>query len=130
MNSPDVLRALEGYFAALDVGDAVVAASYFTEDARYSHPPYPDEDPRAARHEVTGHCALIALFRRRGPRTVRRHLLAVLSDADVVMVDGVIEDEDGAATASFVASIRIDPGTARFRDYVAYVSRPPVLSQL
>lgn len=121
---------VDGYFDALEAADFDRAVTYFTDDVCYSHPPYPEEPAGSPRYEVQGQNALRALFERRGARSSAHRIDTFLVADDQVMFGGVVFDGAGETALSFVSTGRLDPDTARLREYAAYVSMPPVWSAL
>lgn len=122
MQLPEVI---ERYFRCLEAGDFDSAARCFTESARYSHPPYPGDPPGAPRHEATGREAILALFRRRGPRTTSHQLTAWSCHRDRCFVSGQIRDGQEEVVGSFVSEAALAED-GRILEYVAYSSRPAV----
>lgn len=119
------LDVVADYFRDLEEGDFEGASSRFTDDAFYSHPPFPEEGQDAPRHETRGRDALLAVFGRRGVRTLRHTIESAASSGDEFFVRGVVRD--GAdVVMSFVSVGQLDPGTGLISEYAAYASVPAV----
>ena len=121
----DPLTVVNRYFRDLEEGDFVAAASHFTAHALYSHPPFPEEAADGLRHETRGRESLLAVFRRRGVRTLRHRIESVASNEDEFFVRGVVLDGDDVVM-SFVAVGRLDPASGLMSEYAAYASVPAV----
>lgn len=118
------------YLAALELGEMDRAASFFSENARYSHPPYGDEPVGSPRHEVVGRVAIRDLFGRRGHRPTRHELQSVVSDGQHIHLSGVARDEAGELLGSFAAVATVDAATGDISEYASYVSVPEVWATL
>lgn len=121
----DALTIVNRYLRDLEEGDFVAAVSHFTEDAFYSHPPFPEEAADGLRHETRGREALLAVFRRRGIRTLRHRIESSASNEDEFFVRGVVLDGDDVVM-SFVSVGRLDPVSEVMSEYAAYASVPAV----
>ncbi|MDQ1106767.1 nuclear transport factor 2 family protein [Nocardioides zeae] len=119
---------LERYFSALESADFEAATRCFTEDAVYSHPPFPEEGADGPRHESVGRSELLAVFERRGPRTLRHRVDTVLDDGRTGLASGVVHD-GGVVVMSFVAQAELDATSGLMARYAAYVSVPAVWAQ-
>lgn len=119
------LEVVERYFSHLEAGEMWAAAACFTEGARYSHPPYAEEQPGSARHEVVGRSAIAVLFKRRGRRPTCHRIVSAAVDDGAVLLAGEVHDWEGSLVATFMSRAEIDDGTGLIADYVAYSSRPP-----
>lgn len=102
------------YFDAMSRYEPEAAAACFTEEGRYSHPPYPggigggfDRGPNE-RVEVQGRENILELLRARGDRKVKYDITSCLSDGNVTLVEGYAVSADQGSGA-FVASLRISP---------------------
>jgi ketosteroid isomerase-like protein len=123
----DVVRR---YFAAMDEWDPEAAAACFTEDAFYSHIPFPmgigggfDKGPNV-RVEVKGRDRILALFQARGYIKIQHELTKCVSDGTVAFIEGWSEGED-LGRGTFVASMLMGQD-GLIASYAAYSSRPAV----
>lgn len=121
---------ITNYLDALERGEMDRAASFFSENARYSHPPYGDEPVDSQRHEVVGRVAIRGLFERRGHRPTRHELQSVVSDGQHIHLSGVARNEIGELLGSFTAVAMLDAATGEISEYASYVSVPAVWATL
>lgn len=119
------LTVVDDYFRDLEEGDFDAAVAHFTSDARYSHPPFPEEGADAQRHETRGREALLAVFHRRGIRTLRHRVESVATNEEEFFVRGVVLDGK-EVVMSFVSVGRLDPDSGLMSEYAAYASVPAV----
>jgi hypothetical protein len=108
---PDIGPRVERYFEALNDGDFAAAASCFTEDCLYVHPPYRPGEPPAEFH---GRAELAEQWpRRRGTRRVETRIERCMQSGNHAFVEGV------AGGGSFLSSIVLDADGLISR-YVAF----------
>ena len=107
---------LERYFSHLIAGEFPEAASCFSADCLYSHPPYSPGSPRA---EFRGRGAPLAGFEARGIRTTRPVIVCCLQRGSDCFIEGVVERIP--AGGSFGSSVSLD-GDGLIRRYVAFYS--------
>ncbi len=114
---------LELYFRELGAGDFEAAASYFTDDVVYLHPPYnPGDEPRPV---FRGRDELVAGFTRRGIRPYRQHILACVRSGAECFIEGSIDGTGVADGVGFLSSMSFAPD-GRIRRYAAFSAPPAV----
>ncbi len=123
LGTRELIDVVSRYFGALERFDLKEAASCFTENVFYSHPPYSSDDNGGLRHEVRGHSDLIALFERRGPRAMTHEILHGAIEGRSGFVRGIFTSKD--RSGSFVSSVELAED-GRIESYVAYSSIPGV----
>ncbi|MGH9085398.1 MAG: nuclear transport factor 2 family protein [Acidimicrobiales bacterium] len=98
---------LARYYQAIDGDRFSEAAGAFAPDGRCAVPAAGviETAPRA---ETVGPAALRARFAERGPSPWRHVVQLCVVAGSQALIEGVLVDEGGAATATFVASARID----------------------
>jgi ketosteroid isomerase-like protein len=119
----DARGLLERYFRGLQDGDFEAAASYFTDDVVYLHPPYDPGD--AERPELRGRDGLVAGFTKRGLRPYRQRILACVRSGTECFVEGDVEGTRSPDGVAFVSSMSF-AADGRIRRYAAF-SAPPVV---
>jgi hypothetical protein len=121
------LANLLGYFEALERFDIEQAASYFTEDVIYHHPPFRfsdyDESEEGGWHKAVGREALLRLWRRRGPQDAQHHVTAFARNGDMCFNEawGTLEGND--QYVSFVSVFRVADDD-RIAEYLSYTNHP------
>lgn len=123
---PDARPVLERYFADLMSSRFSEAASHFTVDTLYSHPPYAGGTQRVL---FEGRDVLSRGFaEQRGPSPARQIITQFWQQGDRAFVEGVIEGIPGGG--SFFSTAQITPAGAIAR-YVAFYSatRIPVAAE-
>jgi ketosteroid isomerase-like protein len=119
----DARDRLERYFRALQDGDFEAAASYFTDDVVYLHPPYnPGDRPRPA---FRGREELVAGFTKRGLRPFRQNILAYVRSGSECFIEGDVDGTGLPDGVAFLSSMSFAPD-GRIRRYAAF-SAPPVV---
>lgn len=124
----DALPApLAAYYDAIDNGRLSDAAACFTADAIYAAP-QPGDIETGPRDVTVGATALEARFLERGVKPWRHVPILVVSDGPDTLVEGLVEDETGAATATFVLSARSRDGRLidRFLAFSCAGARDPI----
>lgn len=119
------LTVVGRYFRDLEDGDFDAAVAHFTSDALYSHPPFPEEGADGLRHETRGRESLLAVFHRRGVRTLRHRIESVATNEEEFFVRGVVLDGE-EVVMSFVSVGRLDQSSGLMSEYAAYASVPAV----
>lgn len=97
---------LARYYEALDGGRFAEAAAAFALDGRCAVP-LPGVIETAPRIETVGPAALLERFAEGGARPWRHAVHLCASDGTHALAEGVLVDDDGRASATFVASARI-----------------------
>ena len=116
----DAREVLDAYFEHLREARFAAAASCFSEDCLYSHPPY---GPGAGRAEFRGRAELLAGFRRRGNRPYAHTIAVALQRGPECMIEGTATGT--ALGGSFVSSLSLDRD-GLIRRYAAFYCEPPV----
>jgi hypothetical protein len=115
--APDARPVLERYFADLMSSSFREAASHFTPDTIYSHPPYSGGTERVL---FRGREALWRGFvTERGPSPARQIITQCWQRGSRVFVEGVVDGIPGGGT--FFSTAQISPGGEIAR-YVAFYS--------
>jgi SnoaL-like domain len=122
LDGVDVRAVLQRYFRELQAGAFVAAASFFTEDVVYLHPPYDPSDVRPFFH---GREELVAGFTRRGPRPYRQEILACVRRGAECFVEGLVDGTGVLGAVGFLSSMSFAPD-GRIRRYAAFAA-PPVV---
>lgn len=114
IKATSVLDLVRRYYDAISRFDPEAAVECFSQDARYSHPPYPsgvasgfDPGP-TGRIEVQGRENILALLRARGDLRVTYDITACLSDGSITLVEGQAQSPN-SGSGPFVVSLRINP---------------------
>jgi len=124
-SAPDGRAMLERYFHALAESRVEDAASCFSDDVVYSHPPYRDlAIAGPGRATFNGRDELLAAFRRRGPQTVGYHIDVALQRGSHLLAEGVVES-DGRPIGTFLSSASVG-ATGVLTRYVAFYCEPAV----
>lgn len=100
---PPVLAA---YYDAIDGDRFADAAVTFAADGLYAVP-LAGEVETAPRAETVGPSALLERFTERGPKPWRHVVQLCVVEGPDVLVEGVLVDDDGNATSTFVGSGRV-----------------------
>jgi len=103
---PAVLAA---YYEAIDADRFEDAATTFAPDGLYAVP-LPRVVETAPRAETVGLRALLERFTARGPKPWIHRVQLCVVDGDDALVEGVLVDDAGVATSTFVGSARIGDG--------------------
>jgi SnoaL-like protein len=119
--NPDARPILDRYFSHLQAGRFRKAVGCFSEDCRYSHPPYAG---CSARLEFRGRDELLEGFEnKRGPSPARQIVTALLQRGRDCIVEGVVDGIPNGG--SFISSLSLaDDG--RIRRYAAWYCAPRV----
>lgn len=112
---PPVLAA---YYDAIDGSRFADAAATFAPEGLYAVP-LPGEVETAARAESVGPAALLERFTRRGPKPWRHVARICVAEGPDALVEGVLVDDAGNETATFVGSARVDD-TGLLERYLAF----------
>jgi ketosteroid isomerase-like protein len=117
---------LQDYFSSLEAGAFEEAASCFTEDTLYSHPPY-RHTGIVDNHRINflGRPALLDGFRRRGKQIFTHRLLALAQAGPNCLVEGVVDGLPDGRTGSFVSSLSLAED-GRIQRYVSFYCEPAV----
>jgi hypothetical protein len=121
---PEGVLLLRAYFDALARDDWEGAADSFTEDVRYSHPPFTVAgSTETIDGEVRGRTALIELFRRRGSRPFRVDLTHWAVSGSTLFVGGEFEVEGVRGSTVAIAEVESD---GRLSFYAPHMRIPVV----
>jgi hypothetical protein len=122
----DARAGIEGYLHDLDAGRFEAAASWFSADAMYCHPPYRHTNITSDRREVfSGREELLAAFRQRGKQTFTHRMLKFIQRGPNGLFELVVENLPDGGTGSSVCSVGLDD-SGRIRRYVANYTEPGV----
>lgn len=124
----DAAQVVDDYFRDLDRGHFAEAASHFSDDVLYSHPPYLHtgiDDPH--RIELRGRPALEAVFARRGAASFGHEVLTSVQRGPHCLFEGAVDGLPDGGTGSFISSLSL-AADGRIRRYVSFYCEPGVPS--
>ena len=122
----DAAKVVHEYFADLDDGRFPEAASRFSDDVLYSHPPYKHtgiDDP--GRVEFRGRVALLAAFERRGKTSFDHDVVTSIQRGPHCIFEGVVRNVPGGDGGSFISSLSLAADGTIGR-YVSFYCEPGV----
>lgn len=116
--------AVAGFYAALEVGDAVAAAGSLSADVLFAVPPTTgsEVDARVVAH---GREAAERLLAERAGRPRQSRILVCIVEDGNCLLEGV-EEIAGTPTGTFVASLQLDP-SGLVKRHLAYGCQPAVV---
>lgn len=122
----DATGVVHQYFTDLDEGRFAAAASHFSDDVLYSHPPYKHTGiPDPGRIEFRGRPALEAAFRTRGKTSFDHEVLTSIQRGPHCIFEGAVNNLPDGGTGSFISSLSLD-AEGRIRRYVSFYCEPGV----
>ena len=104
----------------------MAAASHFSDDVLYSHPPYRHTgitDPD--RVEFRGRAALLAAFERRGKASFDHEVLTSIQRGPHCLFEGAVRNLPDGGTGSFISSLSL-AADGTIRRYVSFYCEPGV----
>ena len=122
----DAAKVVHDYFTDLDDGRFAEAASHFSDDVLYSHPPYRHtgiDDPD--RVEFRGRPALEAAFHARGRASFDHEVLTSIQRGPHCIFEGAVTGLPGGGTGSFISSLTL-AADGTIRRYVSFYCEPGV----
>ena len=122
----DAATVVRGYFTALDAGRFAEAASYFSDDVLYSHPPYKHTGiDGPGRIEFRGRAALRAAFNARGRTSFDHTVITSIQRGPHCIFEGAVDNLPGGGTGSFISSLSL-AADGTIRRYVSFYCEPAV----